>query len=749
MKLLKIVILVLLIQSANLFSDEYKWMKKGANEKPGNCEISPDGKYFAIGGDLFLQLIIYDTETGFVKLDLSDGDTPNILLPTLPFDFSKDSKNIIYPVLGDSNQYQICRVTNIENNEIISELSFTKAEFDNGLRINTIQSVNNSEVLIYFTDYSKNKAEIIIWNYITNTITARKLISDGKIKFIKPNNSLNNIIIVTENNELLIYSKEDLSLIQKMNLNLENGDVLHFINISESGQYLAIGVINQNDNCPVRIFNTTNGNLIKSITEDYFSIYLTNGVFFNNDDKTLAYISGGYIKTVDVLGSVEPKLSPKKVGGEEFRIIDNNKIVVYSKTYGSANVVDWQSGTNILSFTDIQQPVSCIDFSYDDNYIVYLQSPEYKDVPAMVGILNPITGRSIHSKYIYDFENSKYWFITAKDRYELVYPSKDNDLVILNYITGEEIARLKGHTDIILSIRYSQDVKLLMTTSKDNTIKIWDLESKKVIYDYLHNKPLKFANFTLNPSQIFIIESNNQSSDNFIIFDIDNKVRVKEKISYVNCCNASFPNVAQTSDLNLLAFSGGKSNLWNINDLTLLNELVNPNKFSNIGIITFSKNDLFLTGSYSDDILIWDNTGKLIKNIKDYPRNLEMPGFHSYSIAVSNNNKYILTSNSLKYLTLWNAPDITSVSDEKILPSDEIYVYPNPATENVNILLPEFSSEISYQVYNSIGELIIEERNSAISDKLSIPTSDFLSGYYFCRIVLNNKVINKSFIIQK
>jgi WD40 repeat protein len=735
--------------ASNLFSaEEYKWMKKGTNEIPGNCEITPDGKYFAIGGDMFLQLIIYDTETGFVKRDLSDGNTPNILLPTFPFDFSKDSKNIIYPVFGDSSKFQICRVTNIETGELVSELSFTKSEFDARIYISKIHSINNSEVLIFFADHTNDRTDIIIWNYSTNTITARKTMTDGKIKFIKPNNNLNIIYAVTENNELLIYSKDDISLIQKMNLNLQNGDILHFVNVSESGQYLAIGVINQNDNCPIRIYNTTNGNLIKSIPENYFSIYLTNGVFFINDDKTLAYITGGYIKTVDVLGTAQPELSSTKVGGEEFRIINNDKIVVYSKTSGNANIVDWHSGTNILSFTDIQLRVRCVDFSYDDKYIIFLQGEQLLKSPGILGLLNPVTGQGINTKKAYDFDY-RYWFITSPNRYELVYPSIENDLVILNYVDGDEIARLKGHTGIIISMRYSQDGKSLITTSEDNTIKIWDLESKNIIFDYLHNKPLKFTNFTLNPSQIFIIESINKYSDNFIIYDKDNRVIVKEKISNVNCCGFYRPNVAQTSDLKTLAFSGSKSQIWNLEDLSFHYEVKNPNKFSNISIISYSKNDLFLTGSYSDDILIWDITGKLVKNIKDFPRNLEMPGYSSYSIAVSHDNKYILTSNSFKYLTLWNAPDITSV-DEKELASDVTYVYPNPAREIVNIQIPFSGAEYTYEVYDILGQSIMKNKVQFSSDILTIPVNHLQSGTYMCRILVNNQVfLNKYFIIQK
>ena len=56
-------------------------------------------------------------------------------------------------------------------------------------------------------------------------------------------------------------------------------------------------------------------------------------------------------------------------------------------------------------------------------------------------------------------------------------PSEIGEIRILNLFNEKMIKPVKGHTNIILDLKVSRDGKRLMSSSADNTIKIWDIRS--------------------------------------------------------------------------------------------------------------------------------------------------------------------------------------------------------------------------------------------------------------------------------
>ena len=55
------------------------------------------------------------------------------------------------------------------------------------------------------------------------------------------------------------------------------------------------------------------------------------------------------------------------------------------------------------------------------------------------------------------------------------------DIIILNAITGNQIAILSGHTDEVNSVMFSSDGTLLISGSDDKTVKLWDVQTGGVI----------------------------------------------------------------------------------------------------------------------------------------------------------------------------------------------------------------------------------------------------------------------------
>ena len=59
--------------------------------------------------------------------------------------------------------------------------------------------------------------------------------------------------------------------------------------------------------------------------------------------------------------------------------------------------------------------------------------------------------------------------------------SWDNTIKLWNLETKTEIATLKGHKNLVTSVAFNYNGTLLASGSEDNTIKLWNLEKKTEI----------------------------------------------------------------------------------------------------------------------------------------------------------------------------------------------------------------------------------------------------------------------------
>lgn len=73
-----------------------------------------------------------------------------------------------------------------------------------------------------------------------------------------------------------------------------------------------------------------------------------------------------------------------------------------------------------------------------------------------------------------------------------------------NHLTEKEMQSVfKGHTKAISALSPSQDAKTLLSASADQTVKLWDIESKQCLRTIQHKGPIMNAFLTFIPSQIF------------------------------------------------------------------------------------------------------------------------------------------------------------------------------------------------------------------------------------------------------
>jgi len=64
------------------------------------------------------------------------------------------------------------------------------------------------------------------------------------------------------------------------------------------------------------------------------------------------------------------------------------------------------------------------------------------------------------------------------------------DTIILNAITGSQVAVLSGHDDCVNSLTFSLDGSMVVSGSDDQTAKLWDIQTGGVIKTYDHTSPV-------------------------------------------------------------------------------------------------------------------------------------------------------------------------------------------------------------------------------------------------------------------
>ncbi len=112
-----------------------------------------------------------------------------------------------------------------------------------------------------------------------------------------------------------------------------------------------------------------------------------------------------------------------------------------------------------------------------------------------------------------------------------------------------------------------------------------------------------------------------------------------------------------------------------------------------------------------------------------------------FSITATDNYGSTKTSSSGIYIVA----EATGIADISV---DEATFYPNPASDELNISLQNYSGEMDIQIYNIIGSLVYSERSN-INNSHKIPLSGIDSGIYFVKITYGDYSNTQKIIIKK
>ncbi|HEY9115780.1 MAG TPA: T9SS type A sorting domain-containing protein, partial [Bacteroidales bacterium] len=149
-----------------------------------------------------------------------------------------------------------------------------------------------------------------------------------------------------------------------------------------------------------------------------------------------------------------------------------------------------------------------------------------------------------------------------------------------------------------------------------------------------------------------------------------------------------------------------------------------------------------------DGTVAWDEDGNLICTTTYSP-------FYEEHVEVQTGDKTIAVwaktqagggSNDI-YIT---RVDDNEVSGEKELARKQFQVYPNPATSEFTIVLPENLNDASISLIDSFGKEVFRTSQSSFStnQRLIISTAELPAGIYFVRIRSSGDTYSEKVVVN-
>jgi len=224
--------------------------------------------------------------------------------------------------------------------------------------------------------------------------------------------------------------------------------------------------------------------------------------------------------------------------------------------------------------------------------------------------------------------------------------SKDNTIKLWNIENGKEIRSFNQHTNKINSVSFSADGTKILSSSADNTAIIFDVLTGNVLQKFSINKySLRKAVFSPNDS--LVLTMNNR--DETILWDANNGKEIgRYKKDFAGVINTNW--FSPNSEF-LLSYANYKQSLV-VNTKT--NKFDDTLSFDKSFSMQYSNDRKYIAiGSSKLFAIIFDaKTGKEIHKFKDDEK-VKCDGCKTL-IDISHNSKFLITGSEKTGVSLWN-----------------------------------------------------------------------------------------------
>ena len=223
-------------------------------------------------------------------------------------------------------------------------------------------------------------------------------------------------------------------------------------------------------------------------------------------------------------------------------------------------------------------------------------------------------------------------------------PSKENSSSSYNLSSGSDKADLvftfKGHSASVSTMSFSHDGKMLASGGWDNSVKVWDVQNKKLIFD-LNAHTGGITSLAFHPKHHFLASTS-----------LDSSIRIweiKNEMMNVNNIDAS--------QNNYYASTTSKSGTLNASNYKIFPVLTINQAHKNwINTIAFSPNGRYIaSGGWDNNVKIWDaQTGKCVKTFKGHNSAI-------LDVVFSKDGKTLISSSKDETIKFWSIPHGTII----------------------------------------------------------------------------------------
>ncbi|NJO14411.1 MAG: WD40 repeat domain-containing protein [Thioploca sp.] len=250
--------------------------------------------------------------------------------------------------------------------------------------------------------------------------------------------------------------------------------------------------------------------------------------------------------------------------------------------------------------------------------------------PLPTHLLNTLRG---HKKTVYSVDFSPDGKILASG-------SRDNTVKLWNMETKQEISTLQGHGNSVFSVAISPQGNILASGSKDRTIKLWDLNTNQVIRTWRHKDGVRVVTFSHDGR---ILASG--SYDGTIKLW---EVKSGRLLNTIDAHREGVLAIAFAPDDKIIA-SGGKEEmikLWNVTTRQL--EKTIRADGDRVWALAFNPDGFLLAaGSGDNSLKIWETkTGNELHNLQGH-------GYWVLSLAFSQDGRVLASGSSDSTIRLW------------------------------------------------------------------------------------------------
>ncbi len=152
---------------------------------------------------------------------------------------------------------------------------------------------------------------------------------------------------------------------------------------------------------------------------------------------------------------------------------------------------------------------------------------------------------------------------------------------------------------------------------------------------------------------------------------------------------------------------------------------------------TYQNDSIGLEDMQFNDMVVCDDGGILFGG-----------SYYSYPLDPQFIRAWLVKTDSMG-----NAPGMFTVGieeNELVIKNVELKIFPNPTSENINLSMQESpKEELQLELYNIIGQLVLEQQLPAFEKEHTINIQHLQSGVYLVKLISENQVVYSGKIVKE